>query len=65
MRVKALDNAPAREIVRGKLDGHSISGKDANAVDPHPPRNMREDLMSPFRLDAKRGVGEILLHDPD
>lgn len=65
VRVKTLDDPSAREIVGRELDGHPVSRKDPNAMDTHPSRNMGKNLVSPFRLDTERGVGEIFLHDPD
>src|SRR5271156_1701872 len=58
----AINYAPARQIVRRKLDRHPIAGQDADEIFPHLAGNMGQDLMLVFELDAKHRVGKRLDH---
>lgn len=53
-----VGNAAFGKIVRADVDGHTISGKDANVVFSHFTGNMGDDLVVVFELDPKHGVGQ-------
>src|SRR5207237_8234073 len=56
----AIDDAPARQIVRRKLDGDLVSRQNANKILAHLAGNVRQNLVLVLQLDAEHGVGQRL-----
>src|SRR5690606_24283562 len=60
----AVDDPPAREVVRAQLDLHLVPREDSDEVLPHLPRDVREHAVTPFDLHGEHRVGEGLNHPP-
>ena len=58
----SIHDPASGQIVGRKLDGHFVSGKNANKVFPHFARNMSEHLMFVFQLYLKHCVRQRLDH---
>ena len=66
---ESIDDAPLREIVGRHFQADTVPGEDPDAVHPHPTGQVAQKNMI-LRLlaghaDAKRGIGEALLHNAD
>ena len=51
-----VDDAPAGQVVRRKLDEDLVPRQDADEVLPHLPGDVREHLMLVFQLDLEHRV---------
>src|ERR1700712_3428365 len=54
----AVDDAPAREVVRGQLDLHAIARQDADVMPAHLARDVGQHLVIVVESHAEHGVGE-------
>src|SRR6185295_546503 len=58
----AVDDAPAGQVVRRKLDDDPVLGKNADVVLPHLAADMSQDLVPVRQLHTEHGVGQWLDH---
>ena len=56
----AVDDAPAREIVRRQLDLHAVARQDADVVPAHLARDVGKHLVVVVEPHAEHCVGECL-----
>src|SRR2546422_4576386 len=56
-------DAPASEVVRGHGESDPVAGEHADAEAPHLARNGGEHVVTVRQVDAKRGIGQHVLHD--
>src|SRR5258705_12963640 len=58
----AVNDAPAREIVRRQLDLHAVAGQDADVVPAHLARDVGQHLVIVVESHAEHCVGECFRH---
>lgn len=61
---QAIDDSPPRQVIRGQLEVHAVSGEDADPMKPHPSRQVGEHLVTALETHSKGGRGQKLLDGP-